>query len=84
MPNNEEIFVYGLKSVNTQHGKKVVAEIQLRGEKLSTLLPKRYCDDFAKNPAALDTFDEAAKNKKLFIKLDGEGIYKNVQFIQKL
>ena len=64
LPNDVEYPVDNLKVVNTQFGRKVVAEIQVDGEAASTFLPKRYSDDFNNDPQALKNSIELAHQKK--------------------
>ena len=83
LANDVEYPVDTLKFVNTQYGRKVVAEIQAGGEAVSTFLPRRFSDDFNKEPRAFEEFAELASKKKLAFTLSGKGIYKNVDFIIK-
>ena len=78
-----EHLVEKIKIVQTKFGPSIVIDLLLEEGKVSSFIPERYYKSFKADPERFEYYREQSKKKQLFVKLDGVGKWKNVNFIVK-
>ena len=72
-----------MKIVQTKFGPGIVIDLKLEEGTVSSFIPDRYYKSFKADPERFEYYREQSKKKLLFVKLDGIGKWKNVNFFVK-